>query len=130
MDTLIKLCIIGGGGFTGAVLRYLVSGWVQFRSGSILFPFGTMAVNLLGCLVIGLLTFLVENRSMFSPEMRSFLLIGLLGAFTTFSTFGNETLALIRDSRLDLAALNVIVQVTAGVGMVWLGRVLAAIIWR
>ncbi len=130
MDTLIKLCIIGGGGFTGAVLRYLVSGWVQFRSGSILFPFGTMAVNLIGCLVIGLLTFLVENRSMFSPEMRSFLLIGLLGAFTTFSTFGNETLALIRDSRLDLAAVNVIVQVTAGVGMVWLGRVLAAIIWR
>jgi len=130
MSGLWKLCIIGGGGFVGAVLRYLVSGWVQYRSGSIVFPFGTMSVNLLGCLLIGLLTFLVENRSMFSPEVRSFVLIGLLGAFTTFSTFGNETLTLIRDSRLDLAVLNVGVQVVAGVSMVWLGRVLAALIWR
>jgi CrcB protein len=112
------------------VLRYLVSSWVQYRSGSIIFPFGTLAVNMIGCLVIGLLSFLVESRSMFSPETRAFVLIGLLGAFTTFSTFGNETLALIRDNRLDLALVNAGVQVFFGVGMVWLGRVLAALIWR
>lgn len=126
----MKLCIIGAGGFVGAVLRYLVSGWIQFRSGSIVFPFGTMAVNLLGCFVIGLLTFLVESRSFFSPETRMFVLVGLLGAFTTFSTFGNETLGLIRDNRLDLAVLNAAIQVVAGVGMVWIGRMFAAGLWR
>ena len=130
METFFRLAIIGAGGFVGAVLRYLVSGWVQYRSGSIFFPFGTMAVNMIGCLVIGFLTYLVEARSMFTPEVRSFVLVGLLGAFTTFSTFGNETLALIRDSRLDLAAVNAGLQVSAGVCLVWIGRILAAALWR
>ncbi len=130
METIVRLSIIGAGGFVGAVLRYLVSGWVQYRSGSIIFPFGTMSVNMIGCLVIGFMTYLVEARSMFSPELRSFVLIGLLGAFTTFSTFGNETLGLIRDNRIDLAVMNGGFQVFVGVGMVWLGRILAANIWR
>jgi len=130
METVIRLSVIGAGGFVGAVLRYLVSSWVQYRSGSIVFPFGTMAVNIIGCFIIGFLTFLVESRSFFSPETRSFILIGLLGAFTTFSTFGNETLGLLRESRIDLAVMNAGVQVLAGVGMVWLGRILAAGIWR
>ena len=130
MEFAFRLCLIGAGGFTGAVLRYLVSGWVQERSGSIIFPFGTMAVNMIGCLLIGLLTYLVETRSMLSVETRSFLLMGLLGAFTTFSTFGNETLGLIRDGRLDLAAMNAGVQVVVGVGMVWMGRIIAAGVWR
>ncbi len=130
MDAFIKLCIIGAGGFVGAVLRFLVSSWVQNRSGSIIFPFGTMSVNMIGCLVIGFFTYLVETRSMLSMEARSFILIGLLGAFTTFSTFGNETLGLIRDSRLDLAAFNACFQVVVGVGMVWLGRMVASILWR
>lgn len=130
METLFKLSIIGAGGFTGAVLRYLVSSWAQTRSGSIIFPFGTLAVNMIGCLLIGLLTYLVETRSMFSMETRSFVLIGLLGAFTTFSTFGNETLGLIRDSRIDLALINAGSQVVVGVGMVWLGRIIAAAVWN
>lgn len=130
METLLKLSIIGVGGFTGAVLRFLVSSWVQNRSGSIVFPFGTMAVNMIGCLIIGFLTYLVETRSFFSVEVRSFVLIGLLGAFTTFSTFGNETLGLIRESRLDLAALNAGFQVITGVGLVWLGRIFASMLWR
>ena len=130
MEAIVRLSIIGAGGFVGAVLRYLVSSWVQYRSGSIIFPFGTMSVNMIGCLVIGFMTYLVEARSMFSPELRSFVLIGLLGAFTTFSTFGNETLGLIRDNRIDLAVMNGGFQVFVGVGMVWLGRILAANIWR
>ncbi len=129
MDLIVKLSIIGAGGFTGAILRFLVSSWVQHRSGSIVFPFGTMAVNMIGCFVIGLLTYLVETRSMFSMETRSFVLIGLLGAFTTFSTFGNETLGLIRDSRLDLAVLNAGSQVVIGVALVWVGRIVGAVIW-
>jgi CrcB protein len=124
------LCSIGLGGFIGAVLRYLVSGWVQDKSGSIAFPFGTLSVNLIGCFIIGLLTFLVETRSFFSVETRTFLFIGLLGSFTTFSTFGNETLALIRSGRVDMAALFAGLHVIAGVAMVWLGRVMAAGIWR
>ena len=84
METVARLCVVGLGGFVGAVCRYLISGWVQDRSGSIAFPFGTMTVNLLGCLLIGVLTFLVETRSFFSVETRTFLLIGLLGSFTTF----------------------------------------------
>jgi len=130
MEAIVRLFIIGAGGFVGAVLRYLVSSWVQYRSGSIIFPFGTMSVNMIGCLVIGFMTYLVEARSMFSPELRSFVLIGLLGAFTTFSTFGNETLGLIRDNRIDLAVMNGGFQVFVGVGMVWLGRILAANLWR
>ncbi len=130
MERLLQLFIVGAGGFVGAVLRFLVSSWVQSRSGSIIFPFGTMSVNMIGCLVIGFLTYLVETRSLLSMETRSFVLIGLLGAFTTFSTFGNETLGLIRDSRLDLAAFNACFQVVVGVGMVWLGRILASTLWR
>ena len=130
METVIRLCSIGLGGFLGAVLRYAFSGWVQGRSGSIIFPFGTAAVNLLGCFVIGVLTFLVETRSYLSVEARAFLLIGLLGSFTTFSTFGSETLLLIRNGRMDMAALYAGGQVMIGVVMVWLGRLLASGIWR
>ncbi|WPD24894.1 MAG: fluoride efflux transporter CrcB [Candidatus Electrothrix aestuarii] len=128
MESLLKLSLIGAGGFTGAVLRFLVSSWVQGRSGSIIFPFGTLSVNMLGCLLIGFLTALVEMKSMFSPETRSFLLIGLLGAFTTFSTFGNETLNLIRESRMELALLNAGGQIIFGVFLVWVGRLLAGLL--
>ena len=130
METLIRLCVIGAGGCIGSVLRYLVSGWVQDRSGSIAFPYGTAAVNLSGCFVIGLLSWLVEVRSLFSPETRAFLLIGVLGGFTTFSTFGNETLNLLRSNRVEMAMLYAGVHVIAGVGMVWVGRLVAFGIWR
>ena len=130
MDLVIRLFAIGSGGFVGAVLRYLVSGWVQDRSGSVFFPSGTVAVNMVGCFVIGLLTFLVESRSFFSVETRAFVLIGLLGSFTTFSTFGNETLTLLRSGRMDIAALYAGGQVVLGVFMVWFGRLLAAAVWR
>ena len=124
---LLRLSLIGAGGFAGAVLRFLLSSWVQTRSGSIVFPFGTLSVNLVGCLLIGFLSALAENRSMFSAEMRGFLIIGGLGAFTTFSTFGNETLNLLRAGRLELALLNVGAQTALGVALVWLGRVLAGL---
>ena len=126
-EMLLRLALIGAGGFAGAVLRFLVSSWAQTRSGSIVFPFGSLSVNLLGCLLIGLLSALAENRSMFSAETRSFLIIGGLGAFTTFSTFGNETLNLLRAGRLELALLNVGAQTALGVALVWLGRMLAGL---
>ena len=128
MDSLLRLSLIGAGGFTGAVLRFLVSSWVQGRSGSLVFPFGTLTVNMIGCLLIGFLSALIEIRAMFSPETRSFVLIGLLGAFTTFSTFGNETLNLIRENRVEFALLNAGGQVFLGVFLVWLGRILAGLL--
>lgn len=130
MEYLIRLLCIGTGGFIGAVLRYLISGWMQDKSGSISFPYGTLSVNLIGCFFIGFLTFLVETRSFFSVETRSFILIGLLGSFTTFSTFGNETLVLLRGGRIDMAALYTGMHLVIGVTMVWMGRITASGIWR
>lgn len=127
---MLKLLVIGCGGFIGAVLRYLVSGLVQNLSGSIRFPFGTLAVNVIGCLLIGLLVYLVETRSMLSVTVRMFVFIGLLGSFTTFSTFGNETLELLRDSKTTLALLNAGAQLILGLAAVWLGRMIAYGIWR
>lgn len=129
-DSFVRLMIIGAGGFFGAIMRYLVSGWAQGRSPAAFFPFGTMSVNMLGCFFIGFLTMLVELRAVFSVEMRSFIFIGFLGAFTTFSTFGNETFHLIREGRFMYGLINSGVQLTLGLFMVWLGRIIATFIWR
>lgn len=127
---MVKLLIIGAGGFLGAVLRYLLTGAFQNLSGSASFPFGTLAVNLLGCFMIGLLSYIAEYRSLFGVETRMFLFVGLLGAMTTYSTFGNETYGLIKDAKFSFALLNIGIHVTVGLGAVWLGRVLAYAVWR
>ena len=111
---------IGLGGAFGSIMRYLVSGWVQ-RMANIPFPVGTLSVNIIGSLVLGLLTGLGENAGVFSPTTRAFLLIGLLGGFTTFSTFAYETTALTRDSQFLAALINIITQVTTGFIAAWLG---------
>lgn len=98
-----NIIIVGLGGFIGSVLRYMVSGWIQTLSGRPFFPYGTLGVNVLGCLLIGLLGGWAENAELFSPSVRLFLLLGLLGGFTTFSTFGYETVALLRDRELAAA---------------------------
>ena len=121
--------MVGAGGFIGSVLRYMVSGYVQELSQSVDFPYGTVAVNLIGCLVIGILTHLVEEHGVFVPETRALLFIGVLGGFTTFSTFGNETLNLLRDGETFLAMISTGVQVVFGLGAVWLGRTLSFLVW-
>ena len=89
------------------------------------FPWGTLAVNSSGCLLIGFLAMLFEQRLVVAPETRTFVLIGLLGGFTTFSSFGFETFALLRDGNTLLAAANVAVNVTAGLIGVVGGAMLA-----
>jgi CrcB protein len=116
-----NVIIVGLGGFTGSICRYLVSGWVQKLSGSGLFPYGTLSVNILGCLLIGLLGGWADNAELFSPSTRLFLLIGVLGGFTTFSTFGYETVALLRDRQLLAASANVGLHVFVGFAAVALG---------
>lgn len=127
MRTLI---LVGLGGFLGAILRYLLSGAVQFWTKNSPFPYGTLAVNLIGCLFIGLLSQLGESRHLFSPEIRSFVFVGTLGAFTTFSTFGNETMTLFRNGEPLLSLVNIGTQLAFGLAAVWLGHSFAQVIWK
>ncbi|MBP99333.1 MAG: fluoride efflux transporter CrcB [Acidobacteria bacterium] len=87
---MAQIFFVGMGGFLGSVARYLMVSLVQGASGSS-FPFGTLAVNVTGCVAIGGLSELLEAQPFMSGEARAFLVIGLLGGFTTFSAFGNET---------------------------------------
>jgi len=125
---LINATVVGSGGFLGALARYGFSGLVQRQVPLATFPYGTLAVNLLGCLVIGMLAGLADARQLFGPELRTFVLIGVLGGFTTFSTFGYETVAMIRDAEYFRAAANVGVHVIVGLVLVWLGYM--ATTWR
>jgi CrcB protein len=125
-----NLLIIGLGGFIGAVLRYLISGQVQQWSQSVDFPYGTLAVNLIGCLLIGALSRLDELRGVITPEMRFFIFIGLLGAFTTYSTFSNEAVNLINSRRVDLALVYIGTHMVLGLGAVLAGRLTTYMIWR
>ena len=124
-----KLFLAGIGGFVGSVLRYSVSGFVQELSRSLTFPYGTLAVNLLGCLAIGLLSQLAETRGVFTVETRTLLFIGVLGGFTTFSAFGNETINLWREGQSGLALINIAAHLVLCLGAVWLSRVLAYQLW-
>jgi CrcB protein len=125
-----KLFLAGIGGFVGSALRYAIAGFIQNSSGSIRFPFGTLAVNLLGCLAIGSLSQLAESRGLFTADTRVLVFIGVLGGFTTFSAFGNETINLWRESENALAAANVAAHLVLCLGAVWLSRALAFQIWR
>ena len=109
--TLINAAMVGSGGFIGALARYGLSGLVHRQVPFATFPYGTMAVNLMGCCAIGVIAGLAESRQLFGPEFRTFALIGLLGGFTTFSTFGYETFAMLRDAEYLRVAANVGVQI-------------------
>jgi len=124
-----KLFLAGIGGFIGSSLRYAVTGYVQTWSKSIAFPYGTLAVNLIGCFLIGFLSQLAESRGVLTAESRTFVFIGILGGFTTFSAFGNETMNLWREGENLLAMANVAAHLLLGLGAVWASRALAYQIW-
>jgi len=113
--------IIGLGGFFGSIFRYFISGVVHQFLQSSAFPYGSIFVNITGCFFIGLSNGLVDFRQMLTPELRMFLMIGLLGGFTTFSTFGYETMSLVREGEFFSACANVLIQVLIGLLAVWLG---------
>lgn len=125
-----KIFLVGVGGAVGSVLRYLVSGYVQDATKSFSFPFGTLAVNVLGCFVIGVLSYLADARGVLTPEMRALLVVGVLGGFTTFSSFANETMNLARDGEMWYAFGNVALSVLLGLGAVYGGRMLGSFVWR
>jgi len=126
----MNIFLVGIGGALGSISRYLLGTWVQSISRSLDFPFGTLAVNLIGCFVIGFLAELAEARGAFTPESRAFMFIGILGGFTTFSSFGNDTINLFRDGNTFNALANIGSSVILGLALVWLGRVVAHMIWR
>ena len=118
---LINAAVVGAGGFLGAMARFGLSGLVRRQFPLTTFPLGTLGVNLLGCLLIGVITGFAESRQLFSPEFRIFALIGVLGGFTTFSTFGYETFVILKDDKYLLAIANVGLHVILGLALVWLG---------
>jgi CrcB protein len=120
-----KLVLVGAGGFLGAALRYVIGGWVHEMLNNASFPYGTLVVNAAGCLLIGFLSGLAETRSVFGPEARLFLFIGVLGGFTTYSSFAYETFSLARDSENLAALANIFAQLGLGLAGVWFGNALA-----
>jgi CrcB protein len=119
-----QVMAIAAGGALGSVLRYGLSTWVHTLAGRG-FPYGTLAVNVLGCLAMGFLFVLLVERMGASAVWRAGLLIGVLGGFTTFSTFSIETFNLIEQGAMAKAAGNMLASLVLCVGATWLGVILA-----
>jgi len=119
---MTQLLIIAAGGAIGAMLRFLVSNGVYAMAGRD-FPYGTLTVNVLGSLLMGILYVLLVERVAFAVEWRAFLMIGVLGAFTTFSTFSIETMLLIESGEPTRALINMLGSVVLCVMATWAGVV-------
>lgn len=124
-----QMLIVGLGGCLGSIARYKLGGIVLHRTGAWEFPFGTLAVNLLGCLAIGVLAALVERHDLFSASTRLFLFTGLLGGFTTFSAFAYEGSFLLRRSLFNAAMLYAMLSVLGGLVAVWIGMKCVNLLW-
>jgi len=120
----LRIGLVAGGGAAGSVARYLLSGWLQGKAG-LAFPWGTLGVNVLGCLCIGFIGAALSGPLLVRGEYRLFLMVGVLGGFTTFSAFGWETLALAREGQFRLALLNVGLSNVLGLAAAWTGMAAA-----
>jgi CrcB protein len=113
---------IGVGGFLGAILRYYISGWIQ--GGLIHFPLGTLGVNFIGSLLLSLILYSSEYKGWFDPEIRIFLTVGLLGSFTTMSTFSYESIKLLEEEEIFLFGINIISTLALTFLAIYLGKIL------
>ena len=114
--------LVGLGGFVGAILRYFVSGWIQ--SGFLTFPLGTLGVNFIGSLLLALVMYASEYRGFFGEEVRVLLTIGVLGSFTTMSTFSFESMKLLEQSEHMIFGLNLIGTVLLCFFAIYLGKLM------
>ena len=117
---MTKLLFVAAGGAVGSVIRYSLAGLCQ-RLATTTFPVGTLAVNVLGCLLIGILSAIFAGPVLVRDEYRIAVMVGLLGGFTTFSTYGMETMALANDGSYGRACLNIVVTNSLALGAVWIG---------
>ena len=118
---MVQLLVIGIGGFLGAIARFGITTLIH-RNESHGFPFGTMVANVLGCFLMGILVYLIQEKEVLPPMTRGFLLVGLLGALTTFSTFSLETVRLMQTGQWVFAFTNVLTSVLFCLGALMLGR--------
>jgi len=126
-QTLTRLLLFALAGAAGTLARYGLAGLVQ-KIGGPGFPWGTLAVNLLGCLFFGFIWSLAEDRFLISSATRMVLLIGFMGAFTTFSTFAFETTQMLRDAQWTVAAANLAAQNVAGIVFMIMGMKLGRLL--
>ena len=124
---MLRILLIGLAGLLGTLGRYWLSGVVARRYGET-FPAGTLVVNVLGCLLIGLLFYVFQERYLVGQTARTVILVGFLGGFTTFSSYGLQTFTLLQDGELAYAALNVVASNLLGILAVWGGYTLAKLL--
>ena len=122
----MKILLIGLAGLVGTLLRYWLSGVVARRYGET-FPTGTLLVNVVGCFLAGLLFYLMQERFLVNQTLRTIIMIGFLGGFTTFSSYGLQTFTLLRDGEFAYAGLNMVVSNAVGLLMVWAGYTVAKV---
>ena len=120
----MQYLLVAAGGAVGAVARLLVSGWVAQRLGAS-FPYGTLAVNVTGSLLLGFILTLATERASFPPEVRPLVAVGFVGAYTTFSTFSWETMQLLLAGNVWEGAVNIAGSLAAGLVAVLIGIALA-----
>jgi CrcB protein len=123
---MTKLFLIGLAGFIGTLSRYGLSGIVARKYGET-FPTGTVVVNLIGCFLVGLLFYLLQERFLVNQTVRTVIMIGFLGGFTTFSSYGLQTFTLLRDGEFGFAVLNLSASNIVGLVLVWAGYSLAKV---
>lgn len=121
---MIRVLLVGLGGFLGTLARYWLSGLIARRYGET-FPYGTLIVNALGCFLIGFLFYIFYERTLTAPTERTVVLIGLLGGFTTFSSYGLQTFTLLRNGEVFLALTNIAASNVICLVLVWAGYSLA-----
>lgn len=127
LQSLRSYFFVMAGAAFGGLLRYIVATLVQ-KNSKIIFPFGTLSVNIAGSFLIGLIIFILGEREIISPEVRLFLTVGLCGGFTTFSTFSYETLMLFQEAEFLYAAINIVLNVVLSITAIYLAYLLSKIL--
>ena len=125
---MLRIVLVLAGGALGTVFRYFLSSFIYSNVKTPTFPYANLIINVSGSFLIGLLAELFEARLLVSPTTRVALLTGVLGGYTTFSSFAFETFSLLRDGQVGLAMLNVSTSIGLGLGAVWLGIRLAQLV--
>ena len=122
---MYKIFLVGIGGFLGSAARYMMTEWMHRLSNQHWFPFGTFVCNILGCFLIGLTAGVIDLKHVGNEQIRLFLVVGILGGFTTFSSFGHESVNLFRDAQNTGAMLYILSSVILCLSSAWLGYYLA-----